>query len=127
MSEVVLDSSAVLAWIFGEPGRERVADALPRALLDAVNLAEVTSKLVDHGYVATEIGDALRDLDVTVVAFTEARATEAGLLREETRSAGLSLGDRACLALAIELGVPALAADKRWTNARTKAKVELIR
>lgn len=127
MSEHVLDSSAVLAAVFRETGIDVVRSALPLAVISSVNYAEVVSKMIDHGYAADDASEALDELDLNVVAFTRTTAEESGRLRSSTRDQGLSLGDRACLALAIELGVPALTADKRWSSARTKAKVELIR
>jgi PIN domain nuclease of toxin-antitoxin system len=127
LSERVLDASAVLASIFEERGNEVVRDCLAESYISAVNLAEVASKLADRGYSDESIGWMLRDYEANVVPFSATTAIESGRLRSTTRTAGLSLGDRACLALAVELGVPALTADRRWTHVRTKAKVELIR
>lgn len=127
MSEHVLDASAALASIFGEPGHEVVNASLAESYIGTVNLAEVASKLADHGYADESIGWMLRDLQAEIVPFSTTTAIESGRLRAITRSSGLSLGDRACLALAVELGLPALTADRRWTHVRTKAKVELIR
>lgn len=127
MSERVLDASAVLARIFEERGHEVVRDALGESYISTVNLAEVASKLADRGYADESIGWILRDLPAEIVPFSTTTAIEAGRLRPITRTSGLSLGDRACLALAVELGLPALTADRRWTHVRTRAKVEMIR
>jgi len=128
LSEYVLDSSAVLAAIFGEPGQEVTRAATSDSYISSVNLAEVVSKLSDKGYSDENINLTLNSLGVReIVAFSTTTAVESGRLRTTTRSAGLSLGDRACLALAVELGVPALTADRRWAHVRTKAKVELVR
>jgi len=127
VSEHVLDASAVLASFFAGPGYETVKASLAESYISTVNLAEVAAKLADRGYADESIGWMLRDLQTEIVPFSETTAIESGRLRASTRTAGLSLGDRACLALAVELGVPALTADRRWTHARTKAKVELIR
>ena len=127
MSELVLDASAVLASIFQEPGHEMVDAALAESVIGSVNLAEVVAKLVDRGYSDADARFTVDGLGIDVVAFSAATATEAGLIRKSTRAAGLSLGDRACLALAVERGVPALTADKRWASIRTKAKVRQIR
>ena len=127
MSEYVLDSSAVLASIYGEPGHEIVRAALEASCISTVNLAEVAAKLTERGYANDEIGWLLRDLEASIIQFSTTTAIESGLLRPATRTAGLSLGDRACLALAIELDLPALTADLRWKDVRTPAKVELIR
>jgi PIN domain nuclease of toxin-antitoxin system len=127
LSDHVLDASAVLASVFREPGHDVVDAVMGNSIMTSVNLAEVASKLSDRGYTEETIRWTLSQLAVEVIAFSRVTATESGLLRSATRSLGLSLGDRACLALAIERGVPALTADRRWTSARTKAKVELIR
>jgi len=127
LSERVLDASAVLARIFEERGHEVVRDALGESYISTVNLAEVASKLADRGYADESIGWILRDLPAEIVPFSTTTAIEAGRLRPITRTSGLSLGDRACLALAVELGLPALTADRRWTHVRTRAKVEMIR
>jgi len=127
MSRRVLDSSALLAWMNDERGREVVDEALPESVISAVNLAEVVAKLAEAGHDDSAVRSILEDADVDVVPFSAETAEASGLLRPSTRSSGLSLGDRECLALAVELGVPALTADRRWTHVRTKAKVELIR
>ncbi len=127
MSEYVLDASAVLASIYSEPGHEVARAAIAASCISTVNLAEVAAKLTERGYPPDEIEWLLRDLEAEVVPFSHSTALGAGLLRPATRTAGLSLGDRACLALAIELGIPAMTADRRWTHVRTRAKVELVR
>ena len=115
MSEaVVLDVSAVLALMDGEPGDDAVAAALPGALLSAVNLAEVVSKLAEHGMPAEQAhADALA-LGIDVVAFDGGFALDAGVLRPLTRTAHLSLGDRCCLALARSHRAAVLTTDVRW-------------
>jgi len=123
----VLDASALLASILHEPGHETVGPALAGSFISTVNLAEVASKLADRGYTDDSLGWVLREFDGEIVKFEAGTAIATGLLRTTTRSAGLSLGDRACLALAIELDLPALTADRRWKHVRTRAKVELIR
>ena len=126
MSEVVLDSSAVLAHIYGEPGAHVVEEFLPGALLCSVNLAEVVTKLRDRGMSEPEIKFALDTVDFHVVVFDEELALLCGELRTETRALGLSLGDRACLAVARRAGVIALTADAAWTKA-SGVRVRLIR
>lgn len=114
MSEAVLDSSALLALLFAEPGADRVAAALPGAFLSTVNLAEVVAKLTERGMPAAEASEAVRALGATVVDFDHDQAVAAGALRGETRGAGLSLGDRACLALSRLRGATALTGDRAW-------------
>ena len=124
---VVLDSSALLCLLNGETGAERVAEALPSAVIGAVNLAEVVTKLRERGLSAEEVEEALGGFNLDVRPLTAAQAYSTGHLRQATRSQGLSLGDRACLALAVELGAPALTADQAWSKVETGASVEVIR
>lgn len=111
---VVLDASAVLALLFGERGGEAVRAHLRTGVIGAANLAEVLAKLSDHGMPAEQAARAVAILGLEVAPMTEAQAQRSAGLRSATRAAGLSLGDRACLALAAELGVPALTADRGW-------------
>lgn len=126
---VVLDASAVLALLFEEPGAEMVRAHLRTGVLGAANLAEVLAKLSDHGLPGVEAVRAVAILGLEVAPMTEAQAGHSAALRPVTRAAGLSLGDRACLALAAELNAPALTADRGW-NAVAEAvgvSVQIIR
>ena len=125
-SEVVVDASAVLAYLNDEPGSDMLAANLGGAVISAVNLAEVIAKLTD-AFTATEIRDGLSALDLTIVPFDTELAYAAGLLRPATRAAGLSLGDRACLALAHRLGVPALTTDQAWKGLDVGVDIQHIR
>ncbi len=111
---VVLDASAVLALLFEEPGAEMVRAQLRTGVIGAANLAEVLAKLSDHGLPAVEAARAITILGLEVAPMTEAQAGRSAELRPLTRAVGLSLGDRACLALAAELGAPVLTADRSW-------------
>ena len=126
MSSFALDSSAILALIKNEPGSDVVVATLPRALISAVNVAEVVSKLVDLGSSPEPLDLALAEAKVEIIPFTESQARLAGELRRATRSRGLSLGDRACLALTQERGLTAVTADAAWVGA-TAVPVTLIR
>jgi ribonuclease VapC len=111
---VVLDASAVLALMDAEPGQEAVAAVLPGALVSAINLAEVVSKLAERGMPAVQAhADALA-LGIDVVAFDGDLALDVGALRPLTRAAGLSLGDRCCLALARLNHAAVLTTEARW-------------
>jgi ribonuclease VapC len=111
---VVLDASAVLALMDAEPGEDAVAAVLPGALLSAVNLAEVVAKLAERGMPAAQAhADALA-LGIEVVAFDGDLALDAGSLRPLMRAAGLSLGDRCCLALARSRHAAVLTTETRW-------------
>lgn len=124
---VVLDSSAVLAAINGEAGAERVEDALPGGAISAANFSEVLSKLVDKGHDDGEAVAALDALPLTVLPVDAAQARRAGLLRRQTRRLGLSLGDRVCLALAVELRLPVVTADRAWAQLDLGVEVAVVR
>ena len=114
MSEAVLDSSALLAVIYDEPGQDVVRAALPDAIMSMVNVAEVISKLRERGFSQPEACASVEAYDLEMVDFDFEQACVAADLRMTTRSAGLSLGDRACLALSKMRGVPAITADRAW-------------
>ncbi|MGE3268669.1 MAG: type II toxin-antitoxin system VapC family toxin [Chloroflexota bacterium] len=124
----VLDASAVLALMFGEPGTERVQDAIDDgAVISAVNVTEVMSRQIDRGVPPPEARLNVQDLGLHVVPFDEDLAYRAALLRAATRSAGLSLGDRACLALAERMAVPAITADRAWSGLNLGMQIDTIR
>ena len=124
----VLDASALLALVFREPGMNRVDDALrDGAVILAVNLAEVVTRMLEKSFSEPDMQRTLDALELTVVPFDEELAYRAGLLRQATRQAGLSLGDRACLALAEQLGVPALTSDRAWARLQIGIQIAVIR
>lgn len=127
MADWVLDASAVLAVVLTEPGGDIVRPLIADSLLNAVNLAEVTTRLLDLGFPSARIDSRLARLRFTVVPFDEGLALSAGLLRAQTRHLGLSVGDRACLALAQREQLPALTADRSWTKLDVGVEVVLIR
>lgn len=130
MSSAVLDASAALAYLQGEPGADRVSRELGTgALMSTVNLAEVATKLAADGLDEAAIRAAFNVLEVTPESFDEADALSTGLLRPATRAFGLSLGDRACLALARQRGLPVLTADRAWRDVAgpLNVDVEVIR
>ncbi|HKR90107.1 MAG TPA: type II toxin-antitoxin system VapC family toxin [Phenylobacterium sp.] len=127
MAEAVLDASAVLAMVRNEPGGEHVREVLPRAVISAVNYAEIVTKLIDHGVSDSTAAEVVGDLDLEVVMLDAETAMEACLLRESTRRWGLSLGDRACLALARARGLPAVTADRSWASVDVGVEIVLIR
>lgn len=126
---MVLDASAVLAFLLSEPGGERVVEEiLAGAEMTTANFAEVASRYVLHGASAEARG--LRDrLPVLLVPIDEDLALRAALMAAATRPAGLSLGDRLCLAQAQRSGHAALAADRSWTRVADAVgvTVEVIR
>lgn len=124
---VVLDASAVLAVVKGEAGFEKVIDKLNTAVLSSVNRAEVVSKMVDHGLPHDRAVLVLDELGVEVADFDAELADTVGQLRKATRTSGLSLGDRACLALAKRENATAITADRAWKRLDLGIEIELIR
>jgi ribonuclease VapC len=127
VSEIVLDASALMAVLREEPGASAVEAVLDRAAISAVNLSEVQAKLVERGTAAKSAWSSLIDLDLDVVDFDVPQAKVAGDLRRLTRIQGLSLGDRACLALAQALGLPAMTADRAWAGLEVGIEIRTIR
>lgn len=129
MTACVLDASALLALLLDEPGAESVKAVLDGALLGAVNLAEIVSHYAKLGAARSDIEALLRPLPVRVVPVDVDLSYKAGMLRPLTLQGGLSLGDRYCLALAKQEGLPVLTAERRWPGiaARAGVTVQLIR
>ena len=126
---VLLDASALLAAIFAEPGAQAVEAHIGNARISAVNGAEVIGKLVDRG-MSEQAAQAVFDaLLLPVEPFTARDGAAAGGLRAATRGAGLSLGDRCCLAAARERGLPAVTADRAWARLGPElgVQIEVIR
>jgi len=124
----VLDASALIALMYLEPGSEAVEQAIDDgAAISAVNIAEVAAKLNEAGMADDDVREALDALDIQVHPFDRALAYRSGLLRAQTKLLGLSLGDRACLALAAELGQPALTTDRAWAGVAVGIDIRVIR
>lgn len=124
---VVLDTSAVLAWLRDEPGANVVHPLLPVAVMSAANWSETWQKLHQHGADAGRATSRLRTLGVRVEPLTEADAVTAASLWTSTRAAGLSLGDRCCLALAARLDLTTVTADTAWAALDIPIPVRTIR
>ena len=127
MSESVLDASAILAVLNGEPGADLVVPLLGSASVSTVNYAEVASKLIDSGAGRIEARDAILGLGIDVVDFDLALAERTSELRSLTRHRGLSLGDRACLALGEREGVPVVTADRKWRDILPGIEIRVVR
>ena len=123
----VLDASAVLALLFGEPGAEAVVDYIANgAAMSTVNLAEVATVLTRHQREPNTVLDPLR-AQVRIVAFTDADAVLTAELYPLVSARGLSLGDRACLALAQRLDAPAVTAEHLWAGLDLTIRIDTIR
>lgn len=127
MSKFVLDASAVLALLQSEAGAEQVEKCLPQALISTVNLAEVVTRLSLQGMTDEPIREVVGLLGLRVVPFGEEQSFLAGLLAAQTRTQGLALGDRACLALAMTNQAIAVTADRAWKELDIGVKIHLVR
>ena len=126
MHKVVLDASALLALINSEPGADNVAKILPNACMSSVNYSEVATVLQNIGMSGDVIESILEGL-VEVISFSQEHALFAASLHSQTKKHGLSLGDRACLALGCSIKCPVYTADRVWANLNLEIKVHLIR
>ncbi len=133
MPAVVLDASALLAYLQDETGAEVVADAIALGVaISTVNLAEVFSRVADRGADPARLQQQMADQGllggaIVVEPLTTADAVETARLRPLTRTSGLSLGDRACLALATRCNAPVLTADTAWAGLDLPLDIRQIR
>jgi PIN domain nuclease of toxin-antitoxin system len=123
----VLDASALLALFHGESGAASVEEALEGARVSTVNWAEVVQKSVARAVVTTSMREELAGTGVIFEPFTAQQAETTGTLWLKTRRWGLSLGDRACLALALEKSLPVITADRVWTKLDLSLEIQVIR
>ena len=120
MARVVLDASAILAFIKREDGADRVLPYLGSAAVSAVNLQEVVKELVIDGLPREAIAAIVSRLRLDVRPHDVEAAYAAGELVTATRQYGRGLGDRTCMALGIALGAPVLTADREWARVRVE-------
>lgn len=127
MTEAVLDASALIAFLRKEPDAEKVAAILTRCCICAVNLAETYAKMIEYGKPLEAVAYQVERLRIPVVDFSTELARIAASLWKPTRAAGLSLGDRACLALALKTSLPALTTEAEWEKCSLGIQVIKIR
>jgi ribonuclease VapC len=128
MNSIVLDASALLAVLNGEAGADKLTPQLLSASTSStVNLAEVHGKLVDRGLSPRDAWEATLSPVGEVTPFTAEHARITGSLIAQTRALGLSLGDRACLALGLALKAPVYTADRSWKNLKLGVRIHVIR
>jgi PIN domain nuclease of toxin-antitoxin system len=126
-SEIVADSSAILALLKQEPIEFIQPRRLFGAAISTVNLCEIVEKLCAGGLEPADADAAVARLNLDIIDFSAVHGRVAAHLRRPTRRVGLSLGDRACLALALDLGVPVATADRAWAALDIGVEVILIR
>lgn len=127
MSEAVLDASALLAMLHDEAGGEKVEPLLAAAVISSVNWSEVVQKSIARNVWDESLRADLEALGLSIVPFTREDAEGAARLWHRTRARGLSLGDRACLALGHRLGLPVVTTDRAWKGAVPGLDVRVVR
>jgi ribonuclease VapC len=127
VSKYILDASALLALLNNEPGAKRVEEILRESVLGAVNACETVGKLVSSGMSVADAQSSVELINIEVLSFDEGAAYKAGGLIAETRKLGLSLGDRACLALGLILNLTVVTADQSWSRLKLPVAIEVIR
>jgi len=123
----VLDASALLAVLDEEPGADIVRAVIFNAVISTVNLAEIYTKLSDRGRNGLEAMTEMLFAIEEIIPFSLEHAEIAGMLRPATAHAGLSLGDRSCLALGISLNADVYTADRIWGQLEVPCNVKIIR
>lgn len=126
-SGATLDASALLAMLQSDPGGELVEKHISRAAISAVNWSEVVQKTNERGIATEGLRTALEALGLQVIDFSADHAESTARLRPATRSLGLSLADRACLALALERGEPAFTTDRAWAGLSVGVEILALR
>lgn len=124
---VVLDASALLAYLQGEPGGDVVEGVLAVAVMSSMNWAEVVQKSLAAEVNVDGMREDLEALGLEIVPFTPEDGEMAGRLWLQTRQVGFSLGDRACLSLGMRLDVPILTSDRVWATIGLALDVQVIR
>ncbi len=127
MSLVVFDSSVVLAWLLGETGSDLILTLIPNAVISTVNAAEAQARLVRRGTQPKAAWESIAGSVAEILPFEAEQAEIAGTLVKQTEPFGLSLGDRACLALGLARKCPVYTADKAWAQLAVGVDVRLVR
>ena len=127
MSVTVFDASAILAIVFDEPGADRALELLDGGLVSAVNYSEALAKMIEKGFIAEEAVEGLAAMTLQLVTFDKAQAEQTARMRKSTVHKGLSIGDRACLALTASREGVAVTTDRAWSELDIGVKLEMIR
>lgn len=121
----VLDASATLAVILAEAGAEMVLENMADAHLSTVNMSETMTKLIEYGMTLEQACRQIDRLELNVHVFDAELASSVAILRQPTKQLGLSLGDRACLALGQSLNLPILTSDRRMAEAKDIVGIDI--
>jgi PIN domain nuclease of toxin-antitoxin system len=125
---VILDASALITLLSEEKGHEVVASILPKSIMSSVNVAEVAKFLIEkRGLSKEEVSNIIHSLIEKIMPFDTKLALTSSDIISQTKSLGLSLGDRACLALAISTGYTVYSSDKIWSQLELDCKIVVIR
>ena len=124
---MVLDASALLAFLHDEPGGEKVSPALDGARVSAVNWSEVLQKSLQRDVDVAGMRQEFTEVGVNFEPFTPQQAETVAWLWSHTRNHGLSLADRACLALAMDKGLPVITADRAWGRLNLDIEIRVLR
>lgn len=123
----VLDASALLAYLQQEPGSQRIEGRMAELCISSVNWSEVVQKSLVKEVDIVKMDQCLRDLELTIEPFTDQQAVTAAQLWAKTRAQGLSLADRACLALALDKSLPVLTTDRVWKELNLEMEIVVLR
>ncbi|MCE2731557.1 MAG: type II toxin-antitoxin system VapC family toxin [Rickettsiaceae bacterium] len=125
---VILDASALITLLSEEKGHEVVASILPKSIMSSVNVAEVAKFLIEkRGLSKEEVSNIIHSLIEKIMPFDTKLALTSSDIISQTKSLGLSLGDRACLALAISTGYTVYSSDRIWSQLELDCKIVVIR
>jgi PIN domain nuclease of toxin-antitoxin system len=125
---VILDASALITLLSEEKGHEVVASILPKSIMSSVNVAEVAKFLIEkRGLSKEEVSNIIHSLIEKIMLFDTKLALTSADIISQTKSLGLSLGDRACLALAISTGYTVYSSDRIWSQLELDCKIVVIR
>jgi PIN domain nuclease of toxin-antitoxin system len=128
MNKVILDASALLALIKNEPGADKVEPLLGLIVMSSVNVSETAAILLESEMSLKEAQECLLPFISMIVPFDEEQAFQAAELKKQTKRQGLSLGDRACIALGIKMQLPVYTADRIWQDLQLDVlEIKLIR
>lgn len=123
----VLDASAAVALALGEPGSEKVGDAIRGSVMSAINVSEFLTALTRNGFSLQEAIDDFDSLPIMVIPFDRSIAIGSATLIPKTRSLGLSLADRACIATGQSLEATIITTDRAWADLKVGVEIQVIR